>query len=40
MFAFANVVHLLANEFSGLRGRSFPLTLVLFGAFNNFSFGF
>jgi hypothetical protein len=33
MFTFANMMHLFADEFTGLCGWSFPLASVFFGAF-------
>jgi hypothetical protein len=39
MFAFADVVHLFADEFAGLCGPRFALPLVPAGAFQCFLFG-
>ena len=39
MNALADVIHFFANEFTGLRGRGFALSLVAFGASNSFLFG-
>src|SRR5262245_10619793 len=36
VFAFSDVVHLLAHELAGLRRARFPLFLVPFGAFQRF----
>jgi hypothetical protein len=33
MLAFADVVHLLANEFSGLRAGSFSFACIFLGSF-------
>ena len=38
MFALADVVHLLADEFARLRGGRFPPSFVAFGAFQRFFF--
>ena len=38
MFALADVVYLLADEFASLRGGRFSLFFVAFGAFQRFFF--
>jgi hypothetical protein len=38
MLTLTNVMHLFANEFSGLRGRRFALSCILFGPFQSLAF--
>jgi hypothetical protein len=38
MFAFPDMLHLLAHEFSGLRACGFALTLIESGSFHCFPF--